>query len=58
MDKRRITINGCDIGSLEVGKRANVFKNGVFYITSPVVYANVSGGKVYIETQNTIYITE
>lgn len=41
--------------NLQIGQPAYVGMNGMIMETSPVQRYNVSAGRVYIETQNTVY---
>lgn len=52
--KREIKITGANM-NLAIGRPAIVYAAGMMLRTSPVLAYNVSGGKVYIETKNSIY---
>lgn len=56
MEKKKIKINGADM-DLQLGRPAIVMVNGNIYKTSPVITYYVLGGKVYIETKNSIYMS-
>jgi hypothetical protein len=58
MERKKVIIDGCDMGSLQIGERAKVFVNGQVLLTSAVVNKVVAGGHVYIETKNTIYASK
>ena len=55
MEKEMRIINGCDVGSLAKGKSAIVFYGGRVLQTGPVVSYAVCGGRVVVETENTLY---
>ena len=58
MKKQTYRIDGfIDRGSLKVGDRMEFLdKEGVWRRTSPITYVQVSGNKVYVETENSIYM--
>ena len=49
-------ISGVDM-LLEVGKPATVRMGHQWFLTSPVQQYRIAGGKAFIETQNTIYVS-
>lgn len=57
MSKPIYEIAGCDISTLKVGSRIDVFlKSGTWVRTSPAIKVlGHPSGKVWIETKNSIY---
>lgn len=51
--KKTIVIQGLMIP--EIGQRANVLVNGLWYNTSPVIRRCILPGYIMIETLNTVY---
>lgn len=58
MTKKEHRIDGfIDRGTLKVGDRMKYMdRDGVMRQTSPITHVEVAGGKVYVETQNSIYM--
>lgn len=54
-EKKSVEISFCDLGSLKKGESATLVADGKLIATSPVIAYHVAGGRVTIETENTIY---
>ena len=51
-------IDGCDLGSLEIFKKAIVYIGEQRYLTSAVTDYFVAGSVVQIHTKNSVYSTK
>lgn len=55
-NKKVKKIDGADL-NLKIGKPATIRMQHQWLLTSPIERYSVSGGNIFIETRNTIYIS-